>query len=591
MSGTTHVAGPYTGGLDKIHLKTERESGAVFYRTKWSGAISFAGVDFTRFYEIFRAACCHTVGLDLYRAGCVTTTPQTPYWRGIFNVSDLSFDVSAGTATLTTDPRPNDGYETLLTYWEDEQNWMELPSEVSVYSADKAKLYTRGRYLITLLAGMVRLTLQNTEAASLIAVPEADMVSQFIEAPTNPVTGRANQFYKAVCIQAADFLKPSPVLSFGHKTPTYSVRAKLSLKELADDLAALCNLYPHIDPATGKLRWEHLSYYPYLSYSAPAVVYSLPAEHESWHGNQAIETDQSGTYRVYTLSIGPDQALFREADQVLYTGDSANPTIKVDQSDLSSIRFTDACTANASTGKPQTNTRRVLKLTTDVGRLNANPTAVEKADWIVLLHTADTVAPAGQVLIGDTRQIATGDLKLFGLYSVGIGENVNMNAPALLVDFHRHRQPVASGVLFQLPFVSPKGVTYGMLSLTPNRTLNAVSIPYCCTDSPVPLAGLVQTWYGDNGEVLSADYHVAAEQLTLQIAHPGPCITSDTVTLPPAPGQPCPARGVYLRTEKDFKFDFTAGLELVCHLINIDVFTDGKCGEYKVTSPLYSGSC
>lgn len=581
INGRSYPAGPQTLGLSAVTLVTERESGQVFYRTKWSGDITFTGDDFTLFWQLSQKSCCQSISVSLKRTG-KTCTDATPYWKGVFSLSDLQFDIDAGTAKLTTPPRPNDGYQTLLENWNKTVNWLEISAIQSIYSSNRQRLYRRARLLTAVLAGMVGLTLKDTSAESLIPTAGTDTISAFLESATNPVTRRKNPFLNALVLQASDVVTPGPATG---STPTsgFATSAELTLKELIEDLQELCCLYPYIDPATGKLRWEHESFFPGLSYNPATVGFSLPDTSPEWAGKRIVKTDTSSLFGLYTLSIEPNITI--GIDHIRDGSGSTEISTATDYGS-GSIEFSDPCVTRMPGETPLTKNRSVSRIATDISGAVSWPDTVNKADWLFLVEASVSVTPGstipqiGSALVEQANQSV---------------ENGNFSATSLLRDFHRHNQPFPEGILNKQVQVLPNGYRRSMKSIAPIRELGGVSLAYCCTDTPVSLAAHIETWLGMDGTLKRASYRVADELLTLEINHPGPCqIPKDDVPFDPEEEpSPCPPRDTFLREEYQYEYRRGESAETgaqPCAVNKGTYYADGRCGEFS-TNDFISNGC
>jgi hypothetical protein len=113
----------------------------------------------------------------------------------------------------------------------------------------------------------------------------------------------------------------------------------------------------------------------------------------------------------------------------------------------------------------------------------------------------------------------------------------------------------------------------------------------------VGLSGHIETWLDKNGKLVSADYNPATEQITLALAHPGPCQVPE-IEIPYTPDEPpvtnCPPRGEYIREE--YQYDYRQGEsaeqgDSPCMISRAMYFTDGQCGEYSNGEILVNGGC
>lgn len=583
LNGTTYAADPLTQGLGSVVLVTQKEDGQVFYRTKWQGEISFVGGDFRLFWKLAQATCCQVINVTLSRSGnnCGTTT----HWKGAFNLSDLKFDTDAGLATLSTVPRPDDGYQTLLENWDKKVNWLTVTPLIAIYSANKYALYRRGRRLTHVLAGLVSLTLTGTRAESIMPALDSADISTFLDAEQNPVTRRANPFRECLCLQASDVVAPGKLTD---PAPTYGFAtiAETTLHEVVTDLQELLCLYPFIDPDTGKLRWEHETYFPGLSYDAPTVGLSLPTTNPAWNGKRTVQTNTDALYGLYRLSIEPNINI-GSGNTVDLRGRNIFSTTP--DFGTGSIEFVDPCVKRLPGETPLTKERSVKIFATDIGGAQAWPDTVDKASWIFLVEN-----PAFTVIVAPGTPSAI-PLRLTEMAN-GQYENGNLSASSLVRDFHRHNQPFTSGVMNKHLALLPAGYRRGMKSIAPVRTLGSVTIAYCCEDTPVSLSSLIETWLGMDGTLIKATQQVGAELLTLDIAHPGPCqvIRDDTPYDPEEMPSTCPPAGEPLRETWEYIYFPGESAETgaqPCSVNKGTYYTDGKCGEYSTNDVISNGGC
>lgn len=119
-SGASRELAPLGAGL-KIDGKREGQN--IFYRRKLSGTLTLIGDDYRFFYELENSGSrCGYVRLAIERE-CGGT--YQPYWKGIFTMSDCSFDYDACTATVS--PEPDDSYRVILENYSREFNILNAP--------------------------------------------------------------------------------------------------------------------------------------------------------------------------------------------------------------------------------------------------------------------------------------------------------------------------------------------------------------------------------------------------------------------------------------------------------------------------------
>lgn len=574
VNGRTVTADQAVTGLAGVVIKTEPEQNALFYRRKLKGEITFAGYDYELFWNLHQQTCCQTVGLSVYRQSSACTDYDA-FWSGTFNLSDMEFDTERGTATVSA-VTPDDGYNHFLRYWSRPVNWMEIPVNVQVYNYNMTVLYDRGRWLTSVLAGMCGLALSGTKGESLI--PFASSVSTFLTAPVNPVTRKKSTTNRLICIQASDFLVPMP--KGGDKVPRIqSTVATLTLKELCEDLAELYNIYPHIDPDTGQLRWEHISYYPQLAYDVPQAGFSLPADNAAWTGKKTIKTDTSSLYSLYTLTIQPNLTV---AEGYLIREPGTNQQGTFIDFQKGSIEFEDECVTVDAFAEPLTKDRSVKRICTDVYAAESMTSAVDRDNWIMLAE-----GEAVEQGVFQLTRIAAGTVEIAN----ALRDNGNQAASTLINLFHRHEQPFVRGLVNRDPAFNKQGYKRSMRSVAPIRTLKAATVSYCCTDQPVYLNKSIQSWYGPDGRLKSAEYNVATGQLTIEIVHPGPCqVQPDGPFVPDDPPNECPPRGEWIREETQVEYS-RSDPSRVCAQSTAVFYTDGQCGEYSDASVMGQYDC
>lgn len=589
FNGSSFWASDLTSGLNAVRFVTELETNQAFYRTKWQGSVIFTGEDFDRLWSIFQRTCCLSIPVSFFRAGN-SCSPDTPYWQGISKLTDFSFDVNTGTATMKNAPVPDDGYQTVFETWESEYNWLDTDEVFSVFSPDRFTLYKRARKLLDVLA---QLTARTVGALSPLAplVGIGEIVSSFLEDAVNPVTRRVNHLKDSLLIQGSDFAQPGTVSGIPVVAPART--ALLTLKDLLDELRELLNLYWYIDSESGRIRFEHSSFFPHHSYGPPPAGLILDNDNPAWQQGKVVTTDPSSLYGKYSLSISGNLAV-RPGQQTDADGKviDAYSTLPADYAaglnKRGAFLFSDACITRLPGESVLEKTRTVNKIVTDVfsARL-INPDGIDKENGLFLVSVVPSTDPASTI-----PQIQGG-------YPAGtdaFGDNSLLMEDQLLTDFHRHDQPFSSAK--QHTLVSPYGVQRGMLSVAPVRELNTVTISHCCTDTPVSLRGLITTWLSDNGVLQKAEYTPATERLSLTIRHPGPCQTPEyNAPAPATPGEvitSCKPKGEVLRTSTATDYgaaDPLTGYTPLCGVTITTFYADGVCGEYREDKYNPSGFC
>lgn len=104
-------------------IEGKREGQNIFFRRKLSGSLTLVGDDYAFFYELENSnnRCGHVRLLIERECNGIFT----PYWKGIFTMTDCKFNYD--TCQLVVSPEPDDAYRIILENYSREFNILHVP--------------------------------------------------------------------------------------------------------------------------------------------------------------------------------------------------------------------------------------------------------------------------------------------------------------------------------------------------------------------------------------------------------------------------------------------------------------------------------
>jgi len=218
-------------------LSDELEKDNVFYRTKFSGKLTFVNTngddDFDLLSLIEGTDLCTKIIYEIERDGVA-------YWNGYFATADGEFDMTKCTFEVT--PSMDDDYDSLLDNAETQYNILAVTPVIKAIATrgSISKTYTRNRWLtgvIDFLADKIK--------------PGVNVTTTFFTAANNPATGVVNHLLYLTIAQKSDIIRP---LSY-----TPSTTAMMSWNELMDILWGMFQVKWNYNSATNTINVEHIS--------------------------------------------------------------------------------------------------------------------------------------------------------------------------------------------------------------------------------------------------------------------------------------------------------------------------------------------
>lgn len=561
VNGNRTEANPV--GLTKAQFVTEREENLWFFRTKMEGGLTFIKEDFALLKRLEDISCCQEVVLEVNR---VCPEGYERYWSGVFSVKDLEWDLDTCKASIST-VRPFDAYNCIYENWEKQINTLEVAAGRSVSSRHRrggAVTSTfRGRNFLQVIHYVCLKMLQGTACESTIPASENDL-GVFLNAPMNPITQRQRKYLS--WIQASDVLNFNATQS--------AIKGEISFKELTEELYNLFKLAWFVNPQTGKIQFEHESYFEGLSYTPTPVGLDLTEEKykEYVRGKRTYSYKTDEIYGEYILKSAPNESLGK--DFTLSEPGATNNNIffsfpTINDFQYGNIKFDQKCIKRDTKGVPEVKEISVKRIATDIyiANLTALPNnedgRFDLKNWFFLVEC-------------DDNGLIT---EALGERSNVIIENGNFTMTSLVRDYHSFNQSFGYGRMNYDTVFKPNGFNRPMATVLRSKILKEITIPYCCDDERIMLNRLVENWMCSNGLIERAVYKPTQDSLTLQLSCQPNCgVTSGDPSGPQDPE--CPPRGEFIRYDEGIDYCPDGTIMTIWHL---NVYTDGKCGEFTIS--------
>ena len=561
IGGQTYDASP--AGIGKATFRIEREDGFVFYRKKIKGDLVFRNKDFKRIQTVENQACCQEIVIDIFRT-CAGVTEH--YFKGVFSLKEVAFDLDGCTATVK-EIRTLDEYTCIFARWEKEVNILALATARNFTDYDGQLTYSRGRSLNQAIHYICIKMLEGSECVNATPASENDL-GIFFNAPANPISKRSGATNRLLIVQASDMVNPS--------TGTAATKGELSFRKLTEELRAMFRVEWFVNPSTGRIQFEHESFFPQLSYGAATVGLDTTDGRLLSKNVRAYDYDFEKLYGEYILRNVPNEATAQNflLEEPGFGGSIAQPTIN--DFLYGNIKFSDTCAQKDSKGEVQKKEVINNYFATDTRASRFNASQVDVRRWFYIIETE-----AGT---GAVERIPLAVCERTNAYA----ENGWLAPTNLVKAYHRHNQSFPAGVMNYDSVFRPNGFYRGMASVMKVKRLKTLSVKYCCDDDALETNQRVKTWACAAAIVDGATYKPSSETLELDLLCDSRCneIANEVID-DPTPG--CPPRGEFIRHEESV--DYCPDGVTPWLWGYSDIFADGRCGEYYVSWSSGTGGC
>ncbi len=549
-------------------LVVAREEDEAFFRTKLTGSVEFVGADFDFLEEAkkYAVSCCQDIAFTILR-DCVETG-EAIVWEGHFVLDEVDYDFDNKTASVQK-IAVRDDYTEILGAWSKEVNIMQMEPRIRImlnagrgttdpdYNPTGTNYYDRGIDLIESLRYLIRQTLRLSSRQEQVS---RQALSSFLSAAVNPVTGRTNIFNDVVLMHLSDAKRP------GATNPART--AKISLKGMLKGLKEMFNLYWYIDPETGFVRIEHVSFFPHLTYTPAPVSLDLTQDHfkEKLKGKNAYSNDNSQLFGTEGLEIQ-----LNAYDPVgVYDVDSEyDPDGKyTPPAEFAKVYylFSNECVPTDAKGEKTEGIKTSTLFFTDILAARVFPAALADEGWALV------EAP----MINRIRTIREVYTPLTNL----LVHNGNLSASALFRDYHRYFSSFNYGYLSATKDIAGRPVPSKSIKNT--RVFPDIDLAYCCGDN-YDFSGAIKHPLAARATVEKLEYNLDTDNVTVSLVAARECkdvpVSEPEQHTPETPDNGCKPHGTFLR--KDQQLHYCPGNVRKLHSeTTTEYYADGACGEF-----------
>lgn len=553
-----------------------------------SGSLVLTGDDyeFLREAEYFKVQCCQEINLKVERK-CSSGESEL-FYQGYFTLYDIDWDLDNRTATVKK-ISTMDAYSIVFARYSEENNWLEgavpyivgrddpnverqplTPFRYPFVHSEELNPRTenrqdRARHFNTALQWLIRKTFRGTAYESYADATPLQF-SQFLNAPTNPVTNEPNFLNQVTILHISDAKRP------GATNP--ASMGKISLKAVLDDLKKLYNAYWFIDE-DGRFRIEHITYFPYQSYTAPVISLDFTEVRfkEVMAGNKrySYQTDKLKGREGITLTISESA---QNSVSKVREGRLSDATMEFDAAYMS---YSESCVPKDDKGEKTTEYQNVSNFVTNWPAVVLHPDTLPDDGWVlvnIVFSNTGTTLPYRKLPISKVNT-----------------ESGAMAATSLFYKFGRYDCSFAYGI-FSAQKEKSKTVTSSSVQVT-ERPLNAktvkrikalpdVELPICGCGEEYDWTGIIKHPLADNCMVQQLEYDLITQTVTASLLGSNVCTDNPYPDYDEDqdPTAGCPVYGKLLRQEQSTK-SLEGDSQYYQYVITYtDFFADGSCGEY-----------
>lgn len=365
-------------------LDDSREGNDIFYRRKFTGALTFTnnngGNDFDLFWMIQQTDPCGNIYLRIERNNEV-------YDERVFSTNDGSFDLDR--CTFSVVPGSNDDYRLLIDRSTVQHNILDVTPVVTTIAikGSISETYTRNRLLNDVLEWLA------TDATVGIS-PGSNYSSEFFTLDTNYVTLASNKLKYLTIAQKSDIVRPT--------STNPATTAMLSWEELMNILWVMFQVVWHYDSDTDTIHVEHISWYdndPGLDLRTQILARST--------NKFSYNKDEMPKYEKFS---------FMEADNVNFVGVP--------------IWYDSSCVNQ----DPKTNVlEKSINVTTDLEYIINNPDSISDEGFVILCN----IYSGGNYYVETTIGAYVDEIKL----------NMRLSWANLHNAYYRHNRVLIEGYM------------------------------------------------------------------------------------------------------------------------------------------------
>ena len=463
-----------------------REDNEIFFREKMSGSVELTGEDYEFLLEAqkYSLQCCQEIALTI-ESVCNTGIYEL-FWEGFFTLYDISWDLNNQTAIIKK-VSTKDKYTPVFANYEKEINWIsgaisarpgqvvpDLQEVVSFtypypktdeYNPRGADYQDRARYFNYALKVLIKRTMAGTSYES-YADTDPFEFSQFFNNSINPVTGKSNYLKEVLILHLSDAKRP--------RASNPAEIGTVTLKSILDDLKIMFNAYWFVDDATGKIRIEHISYFPQQTYGRSLFTLDLtdPKFKAAIDGKlqYSYQVDKLKGIEGFEFSIS-ESARDSKSEYHSRLSDATN------EFDAAYMNYSESCVPRNDKGEKTTEYKTVNNFCTNWSAITLRPDTITDSGWALFRVTFESTSIFPKDRLAISKVLA---------------ENGCLSATNLYMDFGRYDSSFAYGI-FSAEKEKPKSLTNTQVQVTERplrnlttkriKTITDVELSICCGDS------------------------------------------------------------------------------------------------------------
>lgn len=534
--------------VDVGKIIVAQEEGEMFFREKLIGSVKFNCADYAFLWdaERYNVNCCQVITFTVIRS-CSGETDET-FWLGSFSLFDLEWNHDKQEVTVKK-INPLDAYAEVYAKWQQEFNMALMGDKFAVYRFPRSNMFT----------DFIRSVIYRTFKISSRQTPTDAEFSRFFTDPMNPVTGKVNIFDRVAITHLSEIKRPD--------ADTGATKGLITLKDLLSHLKQIFNVYWYIDPETGFLRLEHISFFPQMSYSPNVQTLDLTEEKY-----EDVMAGKNG-YSHETDTIYGTEGLEFTLNRQVYDYWKDEPVEGYDvpaEFGGAYYLFRSECVPLDQKGERTEGIKSNSVFFTDIAGGEAYPDGVSQSGWALMEFER----------ISNRRLIKSAPLPLSGVMAV----NGNLSASMLFRDYHRYYTSFNYGTLNGTKD-EEGGKAFPAKSVKNSKVFPAIELSKCCGEL-YDFSGTIKHPYGQKAVAKQIEYDLKTETIVLSLTAARDC---DSTPVPDndgeEPNNQCTPKGTLLRTSQRLEECPNVGRRRLKSSTDIYTYADGECGEYDVVGP------
>lgn len=516
----------------------------MFFREKLIGSVLFNCEDYAFLWEAeqHNVNCCQVITLTIIRS-CIGETDST-IWLGSFTLFDLTWNHDKQEVEVKK-INPLDAYAEVFAKWQQEFNLALMGGKFAVYRFPRSNSFI----------DFIRSVIYRTFKLSSRQTPTDAEFSRFFTDAMNPVTGKVNIFTNVAITHLSEIKRPD--------AENGATKGLITLKDLLNSLKQLFNVYWYVDPDTGFLRLEHISFFPQLSYSPNVQTLDLtePKYADAMAGKNG--------YSHETDSIFGTEGLELTLNRQVYDYWKDEPVEGYDvpaEFGGAYYLFRGECVPLNDKGERTEGIKPNTVFFTDIAAGEEYPDGVSTSGWALMEYARED----------NRRSLKSVSLPISGV----MAKNGNLSASMLFRDYHRYYTSFNYGILNGTK-QEEGGKAFPAKSVKYSKVFPAIELSKCCGQL-YDFSGTIKHPYGAKAVAKQIEYNLQTETIIVSLTAARDC---DSTPIPDdeteEPSNQCTPRGTLLRTSVSLE-ECPGPPRRQKSSTEIYTFADGECGEYEV---------